>query len=423
MNISDYISSLQKGRFDTALSGLYGEAETARKRYEKALNRFREIFPGREDIRVFSAPGRSEIGGNHTDHQNGCALGAAVDLDVIAVAAFHREGVVRIHSENHRPFEIELSDLTVHEDEKGTSKGIVRGIAAKFSEICALNGGFDLYSVSNVISGSGLSSSAAFETLIGTVFNLGYNRGETSAVEIAKIGQYAENVYFGKGSGLLDQLVCSSGGFVFIDFAEPENPAVKKIDFDFASAGYNLCVTDTKGSHSDLTDDYTAVPTEMKSVAAYFGKSVLREVDAEDFYAAVPDLHGKVSDRAILRAIHFFGENQRAKAEASALESGDIEGFFRLYRQSADSSANLLQNHYAPKKPAEQGIPLALAVSRLVLGENAAVRVHGGGFAGTVQAFVPIEKTEEYQQKMNALFGGGSCYVLRVRPVGGVEIK
>ncbi|MBQ9472345.1 MAG: galactokinase, partial [Ruminococcus sp.] len=239
---------------------------------------------------------------------------------------------------------------------------------------------------------------------------------------IAKIGQFAENVYFGKGSGLLDQMVCSVGGFVFLDFRNPDNPMVEKHSFDFAKAGYNLCITDTKGSHSDLTDDYVAVPEEMKQVAACFGKEVLREVDEKEFYKAIPSLRGKCSDRAILRAMHFFGENNRAIAEADALDRGELERFFTLYRQSADSSASLLQNLYSTKKPLEQGIPLALAVSRALLGESANTRVHGGGFAGTIQAFVPLDKTEAYREKMDALFGAGSCYVLRIRPVGGVKI-
>ncbi|MBQ9248391.1 MAG: galactokinase, partial [Ruminococcus sp.] len=357
-----------------------------------------------------------------TDHQHGCALAAAVNLDAVAVVAFHEEGVIRVQSEGYGMSAVDLSDLSVHEEEKGKSIGIIRGIAARFDEMGVKIGGFDAYSVSDVLSGSGLSSSAAFETLIGTILDVHYNSCKAGEIEIAKIGQYAENVYFGKGSGLLDQMVCSVGGFVFIDFNDTENPKVEKHHFDFDAAGYNLCITDTKGSHSDLTDDYVAVPSEMKSVAAYFGKNVLREVDEKEFFAAIPDLHGKVNDRAILRAIHFFGENSRAILEADALERGDLERFFTIYRRSAASSANLLQNLYSTSKPTEQGIPLAIAVSRLVLGEFGAVRVHGGGFAGTIQAFVPMDKTADYAEKMNALFGEGSCYVLRIRPVGGIEI-
>lgn len=426
MKAKELINQLNNSGLKEELSVLYGADAsvlyTQRHRYSKAIERFTEIFPEREDVHLFSAPGRSEIGGNHTDHQRGCALGAAVNLDVVAVVAFHDEGVIRLYSEGYGMTEIDLSDLDIHENEKGKSIGIVRGIAARFAQMGVKIGGFDAYSVSDVLSGSGLSSSAAFETLVGTIIDVQYNDGKAGEIEIAKIGQYAENVYFGKGSGLLDQMVCSVGGFVFLDFRDAEQPVVEKHSFDFAKAGYNLCITDTKGSHSDLTDDYVAVPSEMKQVAAQFGKEVLREVDEKEFFQAIPALRGKCSDRAILRAMHFFGENNRAIAEADALDRGDPERFFTLYHQSADSSANLLQNLYATKKPLEQGIPLAIAVSKSVLGNDASVRVHGGGFAGTIQAFVPLDQTEAYREKMDALFGAGSCYVLRIRPVGGVKI-
>ncbi|HBE14878.1 MAG TPA: galactokinase [Ruminococcaceae bacterium] len=426
MKAKELINQLNNSGLKEELSVLYGADSsvlyTQRHRYIKAIERFTEIFPEREGVHLFSAPGRSEIGGNHTDHQRGCALGAAVNLDVVAVVAFHDEGVIRLYSEGYGMTEIDLSDLDIHENEKGKSIGIVRGIAARFAQMGVKIGGFDAYSVSDVLSGSGLSSSAAFETLIGTIIDVQYNDGKAGEIEIAKIGQYAENVYFGKGSGLLDQMVCSVGGFVFLDFRNAEQPVVEKHSFDFAKAGYNLCITDTKGSHSDLTDDYVAVPSEMKQVAAQFGKEVLREVDEKEFFQAIPALRGKCSDRAILRAMHFFGENNRAIAEADALDRGDLERFFTLYHQSADSSANLLQNLYATKKPLEQGIPLAIAVSKSVLGNDASVRVHGGGFAGTIQAFVPLDQTEVYREKMDALFGAGSCYVLRIRPVGGVKI-
>ena len=426
MNVTELIKHINNGGIDEELRVLYGSDEKVlahqRARYIKAAESFSETFPDRDEVHIFSAPGRSEIGGNHTDHQHGCALAAAVNLDAVAVVAFNDDGMIRVKSEGYGMSEVDLSDLSIHEAEKGKSIGIIRGIAARFADMGVKIGGFDAYTVSDVLSGSGLSSSAAFETLIGTIIDVWYNDCKAGEIEIAKIGQFAENVYFGKGSGLLDQMVCSVGGFVFIDFKDTENPIVEKHNFDFDSAGYNLCITDTKGSHSDLTDDYVAVPSEMKSVAEYFGKSVLREVDEKEFFAAIPDLHGKVNDRAILRAIHFFGENNRAIYEADALERGDLERFFTLYRQSAASSANLLQNLYSTSKPTEQGIPLAIAVSRLVLGEYGAVRVHGGGFAGTIQAFVPMDKTADYAAKMDALFGEGSCYVLRIRPVGGIKI-
>ena len=389
MKIQTFIDALRGGKADHALRILYGDSPTAiesqQRRYIHAVSRFAEIFPQHEDIRIFSAPGRTEIGGNHTDHQHGCALAAAVNLDVIAVVAFHDDRMIRMESEGHGRIEVDLNDLSVCEEEKGTS--------------------------------------AAFETLVGTIINVKYNDCRTDEAEIAKIGQYAENVYFGKGSGLLDQTVCAYGGFVFIDFLDTDKPYVEKYSFDFEKAGYNLCITDTKGSHSDLTEDYVAVPSEMRSVARQFGKEYLREVDEFLFLRSVPELRGKCNDRAIMRAVHYFKENRRAIDEAQALDNGDIEAFFEIYRRSAASSANLLQNHYSNAKPTEQGISLGIMMSRLILGDDAAVRVHGGGFAGTIQAFVPVFKTEEYVRKMNALYGAGSCYVIRIRPVGGVEIK
>lgn len=427
MKIQTFIEALRGGKADHALKILYGNSPTAiesqQRRYIHAVSRFSELFPQHDDIRIFSAPGRTEIGGNHTDHQHGCALAAAVNLDVIAVVAFHDEHIIRMESEGHGRIEVDLNDLSIHEEEKGTSAAIIRGIAARFASMGVNIGGFDAYSTSDVLSGSGLSSSAAFETLVGAIININYNDCRADEAEIAKIGQYAENVYFGKGSGLLDQTVCAYGGFVFIDFLDTDKPYVEKYSFDFEKAGYNLCITDTKGSHSDLTEDYVAVPAEMKSVARQFGKEYLREVDEFLFLRSVPELRGKCNDRAIMRAVHYFKENRRAIDEAHALDNGDIEAFFEIYRRSAASSANLLQNHYSNAKPTEQGISLGIMMSRLILGDDAAVRVHGGGFAGTIQAFVPVFKTEEYVRRMNALFGAGSCYVLRIRPVGGVEIK
>lgn len=426
MNLQELISKLNKGKMDEDLSVLYGRDPAVlalqRKRYIQAIGRFAEYFTKRRDVHLFSAPGRSEIGGNHTDHQHGCALAAAINLDAVAVVSFHDEGVIRLKSEGYGMIVVDLSDLSVHGNEMGKSISIIRGICAAFAEMGVEIGGFDAYTVSDVLSGSGLSSSAAFETLVGTIIDVRYNDSRAGEIRIAKIGQYAENVYFGKASGLLDQMVCSVGGFVFIDFNSTDDPKVQKHSFDFGDRGYDLCITDTKGSHSDLTDDYVAVPAEMKEVAEHFGKQYLREVDEREFFDSIPALHGKVSDRAILRAIHFFGENSRAALEAEALERGDTERFFDLYRQSAASSANLLQNLYSTKKPTEQGIPLALAVSRMVLGESGLVRVHGGGFAGTIQAFVPTDKTADYVGRMDELFGEGSCHVLRVRPIGGLMI-
>lgn len=426
MKPQDFTDRLNKGEFDAVLKELYGSSDTViekqKMRYTQAVNSFAQLYPNRDDIYVYSAPGRTEIGGNHTDHQHGCVLAAAVNLDVISVTAFHDEGVIRLKSEGYPQDIVRLSDLSVQPEEKGRSSSIIRGIASHFADMGVEIGGFDAYTTSDVLSGSGLSSSAAFENLIGTVIDKHYNNGAAGAVEIAKIGQYAENEYFGKGSGLMDQMVSSVGGFVFIDFHDTENPIIERHSFNFERAGYCICITDTKGSHADLTDDYVSIPAEMKHVAQQFGKEVLRDVDESEFYKSIPKLRAKCTDREILRAAHFFGENERAKLEAEALEQGDTDKFFALVRSSADSSANLLQNLYSCKKPSEQGISLAIMMSKKILGDGAAVRVHGGGFAGTIQAFVPIDKSEEYSRSMNELFGEGSCYILRIRPVGGIEI-
>lgn len=424
MNKETMVNKLCSGNFDFILKTLYGESavERQRNRYISAIEKFSEIFPERDDIKIYSAPGRTEIGGNHTDHQHGCVLAAAVDLDVIAVVAFHNEGVIRLKSAGHSPNHVNLSDLSVQKKEMGSSSALIRGIASRFHEMGVQISGFDAYTTSDVLSGSGLSSSAAFEVLVGTIIDSHYNHGKAGAVEIAKIGQYAENVYFGKKSGLMDQMVSSVGGLVSIDFHDTENPEIKSFPYDFEASGYCLYVTDTKGSHANLTDDYVAVRSEMESIAAQFGKAILRDVNENEFYSAIPKLREKCSDRAVMRAAHFFAENRRAVLEANALSEGNMNYFLELVRQSGESSANLLQNLYSCSQPTEQAISIGIMLSKSILGRNGAVRVHGGGFAGTIQAFVPAEKVNEYSQEMNRIFGDGSCYILRIRPVGGIEI-
>lgn len=424
VKISELERKLSTGGYDRAFEKLYGAdaVEKQRERYMNAVGEFKKLYPSRDDAEIFSAPGRSEVGGNHTDHQHGCVIAAAVNLDVIGVVSFHSEGVIRLKSEGHDADEITLSSMGVQSDEYGTSAAIIRGVAARFTELGAKIGGFDAYTTSDVLSGSGLSSSAAFENLLGTIIDIHYNAGKAGAVEIAKIGQYAENVYFGKKSGLMDQMVSSVGGFVFIDFKDTENPVIKKVDCDFEKAGYRLCITDTKGSHADLIDDYSAVPAEMNAVAAHFGKPYLREVDEGEFIKAVPELRRKISDRAILRAAHFFNDNRNAKDEAAALGSGDFARFLEIVKKSGDSSYKLLQNIYSCRKPEEQGLSVGLWASELALNGRGAVRVHGGGFAGTIQAFVPADAAEEYRAEMDRIFGAGSCLALRVRPVGGVAL-
>lgn len=426
MKYQELKEQLNNGSFDKVIKELYGSSEQIishqKKRYLEAVERFNEYFPGHDEVQIYSAPGRTEIGGNHTDHQHGCVLAAAVDLDIIAVVAFHNEGVIRLKSRGHSPNLVNFSDLSVQKKETGSSSALIRGITSRFHEMGVKISGFDAYTTSDVLSGSGLSSSAAFEVLIGTIIDSHYNHGKAGAVEIAKIGQYAENVYFGKKSGLMDQMVSSVGGLVSIDFHDTENPAIKSFPYDFEKSGYCLCVTDTKGSHANLTDDYVSVRSEMESIASQFGKEFLRDVNENEFYSAIPQLREKCSDRAVMRAAHFFAENRRALLEADALSDENMSCFLELVRQSGDSSATLLQNLYSCSNPTEQAIPLGIMLSKKILGKSGAVRVHGGGFAGTIQAFVPVEKVNEYSQEMNRIFGDGSCYILRIRPVGGIEI-
>lgn len=421
MEIQKAIQNIENGGFSGIFSRLYGEGNEPKQRYISAVKRFAELYPERNDVRIFSASGRTEIGGNHTDHQHGCVLAAAVNLDIIAVAAFHEDGVIRVKSEGYDAFSVDLKSVFDKSGKTGTA-AIVSGIAARFIERGSQIGGFDLYCTSEVAVGSGLSSSAAFETLIGTIIDINYNGSRAGAVEIAKIGQFAENVYFGKNSGLMDQMVSSVGGLVFIDFADTENPVVESFSCDFERLGYCICITDTKSSHADLTDDYSAIRSEMESVAAQFGKVYLRDVNENDFYAAIPQLRKKCSDRAVLRAAHFFDENHRASEEATVLKNGDIKRFLEFVDESGNSSAVLLQNLFSCSNPTKQALTLGIMLSKKILGDKGAVRVHGGGFAGTIQTFVPIDFAEKYISEMNRIFGECSCVKIKIRPVGGVEI-
>ncbi len=422
MKITDFLDSLKNGTYSDAFAKLYGKdaVKHQTERYAEAVKRFEETYPGNDEIGVFSAPGRTEVGGNHTDHQHGCVLAAAVDVDVIAVVGFNDSGIIRVLSEGYKEISVDCSDLSVHKNETG-SAAIVRGVAAKFAENGVVAGGFDMYATSDVLAGSGISSSASFETLIGTVIDKYYNNGKLGAVEIAKIGQYAENVYFGKQCGLMDQMVSSVGGFVFIDFEDTKSPVIESCSVDFDALGYDLFITDTKGSHADLTDDYVAVPAEMKSVAEFFGKEYLRQVDREEFWKRLPEIRKKCTDRAILRAMHFLDENLRPKTEFDALKNGNVELFLKTVRESGVSSERLLQNIYSTKKPLEQAITLGLAVSRSVLSNEGVDRVHGGGFAGTIQAFVPKTKSDDYKKTLDGVFGEDSCRLMRIRPVGGID--
>ena len=412
---------------DEAFSRVYipAQFDTQYQRFTQVLEEFKARFDekGTRDIRLFSAPGRTEVGGNHTDHNYGKVLAASISLDVVAAAAKNDEGVVRIKSAGYPMDVVSCSDLAVRDADAGRSRSLVRGMLDRFVQLGYRVGGFDATTASQVLSGSGLSSSAAFEVLIGTLINHLYNDGKVSPVEIAKIAQYAENVHFKKPCGLLDQMACSVGGFVTIDFADPQKPVIGKVAFDFASCGHALCIVDTKGSHSDLTDDYAAIRSEMEAVAGFFGKKVLRETDKQSVLDNAAAIAKQCGERAVLRAVHFFNENERVDKEVQSLESGDFEAFKRLVIESGFSSYLYNQNVFTSKRPKNQPLSLALLVSEEILRGRGAWRVHGGGFAGTIQAFVPLDMLDSYANAMRALFGDDACYVLNIRPVGGVQIS
>ena len=426
MKTTELRAALLGGKFDARLTAIYGEqALTAqKKRYADALTAFEALYGTDRDADFYSVAGRSELSGNHTDHNHGCVIAASIDLDIIAVASRAAGNVVRVKSEG---FPEDVVDLDAFREpdpaRRERSDALIAGMAAGIRQNGYAVGGFDAYTASNVLKGSGISSSAAFEDMIGNIFNYVYNDGKVSNVEIAKIAQYSENAFFGKPCGLMDQVACAVGGIVAIDFADPKKPVIEQIDFDVTAAGYNLCIVNTGGNHADLTDDYASVPAEMKAVAACFGKQVLREVEESEFLARIAELREKVGDRAILRALHFYAENRRVAAQKAALRAGDLEGFFANVIASGRSSFCYLQNVYTVKNPAEQGLSLALCLAeRTLAGKTAAWRVHGGGFAGTIQAFVPNGEVGTFRAAMDAVFGAGACMVLRIRPVGAVRV-
>lgn len=424
-NLYKTIDQIQNGEFAQRLKKVYiteADAQAQAERYISLAKDFEEIFGNREDIRFFSAPGRTEVGGNHTDHNHGRVLAAGINLDAVAITSKNDDNTVRVKSRGYSMDTVELSDLSVQECDMGHSNALVRGMCDGFLKRGYKIGGFDACTVSSVLSGSGLSSSAAFEVLVGTCLNYLYNDGKVDAVTIAQIAQYAENVHFGKPCGLMDQMASSVGGFITIDFADPESPVIEKVDFDFASCGHALCIVDTKGNHADLTDEYAAIRSEMESVAAFFGKKVLRDTDEAEFYKNIPAIREKSGDRAVLRAIHFFGDNARVVSEVEALRQGNFEEFKRLICESGASSYMYNQNVYSVKKPAEQPVAIGLAISEQMLKGKGAYRVHGGGFAGTMQAFVPNELLDAYKNAVEDIFGEGSCYVLLIRSLGGTEV-
>ena len=401
-----------------------GSVEAQKARYETITAGYEECYGKAQELSYFSAPGRTEVGGNHTDHNHGCVLAAAVNLDIVAAAAKNDDNVVRLKSLEYPGMDvIDLNDLAPQEKEMEKAASLIRGVCARCRELGYTVGGFNAYTATQVLKGSGLSSSAAFEVVIVTAISHLFNDGAIDAVTAAQIAQYAENVYFGKPSGLMDQTASSVGGFTAIDFHDPKKPVLEKVDFDLAKYNHALCIVDTGGNHADLTGDYAAIPVEMKSVARLLGAEVLRDADDGEFWNRLGELRQKVGDRAVLRAMHFFSDNRTAQEEAALLKAGDFDGFKEKIIASGRSSATRLQNVFACSNPSEQGLSLALAVSEKLLAGKGAWRVHGGGFAGTIQAFVPVEMLEEYRSAMEAVFGEGTCHVLSIRSAGGVQVK
>lgn len=424
LNLDQIINDINEGRLDDKLLDIYvdeSKLSTQKDRYINALNEYKKLFTEELDG-IYSAPGRSEIGGNHTDHQHGETLAASINDDAIAMVKSTDKNVVNVLSEGYDMITIDLNDIDKKDSEEGTTIALIKGVIKGVKDHGYNIGGFNAYITSNVLSGSGLSSSAAFETLIGTILSGLYNDMKIPAVEIAIIGQYAENYYFGKPCGLLDQTASSVGGLCHMDFINPKEPAVTKVDFDMESYGYSLCITDTKGSHADLTDDYAAVPKEMKEVASFFGKEVLIEVDEADVIKNAAAIREKYSDRAFLRAIHFYEENKRVNQEVEALKTGDIDTFLKTVNASGNSSYKYLQNVYTNHDVEHQNVSVSLMLSELFLGNNGVARVHGGGFAGTIQAFVKNEAVADYKKKMDIVFGDGACNVLKIRKYGGMKV-
>ena len=429
MNTADIKNRICNGHLDSQLTSLLSvpsdRLSDERRRYSAAADSFAEIYGDTDGVRLFSVGGRSEISGNHTDHNHGRVIAAAVNLDIISVAAPSDDGEIRIKSEGFPEDRVPVSAAD-HPSEKlyFTSASIIAGMVRAFIDAGYKVGGFRAYTTSNVLKGSGISSSAAFEVMVGNILNYLYNDGEVSNVEIAKMAQFAENHYFGKPCGLMDQTACAVGGFITIDFLDPSSPKIESLDFDLTGAGYSLCLVNTGGNHADLNEDYASVPAEMKAVAHLLGQDVLRGLTTDDLIAKAPEIRSQCGDRALLRAMHFITENARVDEQVAALKQGDIDRFFRGVRDSGNSSFKYLQNVYTVKNVSEQGLSVALCITENFLaGCRAACRVHGGGFAGTIQAFVPTELTSKYKSLIDSVFGDGACHILSVRKAGAFELS
>ena len=422
MNIREIKDAIKNGSFDKSFTMLYGDVAAAKDRYLKACESFEELYSNSGEIRLFSAPGRTEVGGNHTDHQHGSVLAGSVNLDVIAIVSLNDDNTIRIKSEGYPMDTVAVGEFDKTAGEEGKAISLIRGVCKRFEELGCNIEGFNAYTTSNVLKGSGLSSSAAFEVLIGNILN-GLFDGGASAIEIAKIGQFAEREYFGKPCGLLDQMASSLGGFTYADFANPADPITESIDLDIKSYGYTLCVVDTGGNHANLTGDYADITIECKKISNALGVDFLRDADADKFYSNIASLRKECGDRAVLRAFHFFNEQDRVGEQRAALKNGNFEAFLKMVNASGQSSYDYLQNLYSTSAVNEQGLSLAIALTKQFLGDEGACRVHGGGFAGTIQCYIPTSRLDDYKVMIEKAFGEGSCCVLNIRPVGGYEIK
>lgn len=415
---------LSAGEFDARLTDIYADEALLpyqKKRYQEALLRFEGSY-GENEVEIFSAPGRSEVGGNHTDHQHCQVLAAGVNLDIIACAAKTDDGKIKIVSDSYDIVPVDVEDLAKRKDEEGSSAALIRGVAAKLKEEGFRIGGFRAYMTSDVLQGSGLSSSAAFEVVVGTVLSGLYNDNGIDPVTIAIASQYAENEYFGKPSGLMDQMASAVGSLVNIDFKDPKEPVIRKVDVDFGAFSHSLCIVDTRGDHANLTPEYAAIPEELKKLCRYFGCEYLRELPEERFYEDLTGARKAAGDRAVLRAMHVYEDHKRVSLEVEALQEGRFEDFKKLITASGKSSFEYLQNVYPNSDVQNQSVSIALALSERFLKGRGAFRVHGGGFAGTIQAFVPDDLVEAYRAEMDRYFGEGSCHILKVRKYGGIKV-
>lgn len=423
MSLQKIRTDLKTGGFDKDFELMYSSIDTAKQRYLKAVDEFEKLYGDAEEIRLFSAPGRTEVGGNHTDHQHGRVLAGSVDLDVIAVVSKNNDNTIRIKSEGYEMDVVDLNSIESLKTEEGKASALIRGMVAFVKESGFNIGGFNAYTTSNVLKGSGLSSSAAFEVLIGVILSYLFNDGNIDPVEIAKLAQKAENVYFGKPCGLMDQMASSVGGFTAIDFADPKNPIIEKISFDLAAHNHSLCIVNTGGNHADLTGDYAAITEEMHAVANVLDENYLRDIDENDFYSKLAVIREECGDRAVIRAMHFLSDNTLVVDEKNALLENRFDDFLSMIKKSGNSSFRYLQNVFSVSAPTEQGLSLALALTERFLGDKGGFRVHGGGFAGTIQAFVPNDMLADYKKLIESVFGEDTCYVLNIRPVGGYALS